>query len=324
MKAAVYRRYGGPEVVEITDMPDPSYGTRDLLVRVRATTVSAADWRFRSATAPRGMSLLMRLYTGLFRPRRPVLGVLLAGVVEAVGPEVSEFTVGDRVVANVGAGLGCHAELRAVSADGAIAKLPESVSDAQAAALVFGGSTALHYLRDAARVQPGERVLVVGGSGAVGSAMLQVARHLGAHATGVASAANRELVESLGADAIAYEERDFTTASQRYDVIVDTIGAHPYARCAPVMTEGGRLVRVLADLAGLIGAALRPRRGSHRIIGGVAPERAEDLVELVALTAAGIFQPVIDSVVPFAEIAAAHARVDTGRKRGSVVVQMPA
>ena len=189
MKAAIYRRYGPPDVVQIADVPRPDLETKDVFVKVRATTVTAGDSRLRSANVPRGFGVMVRLGFGIFGPRKPILGSELAGEVAAVGQSVSRFAPGDKVFA---ARMGCHAEYVAVPEDD-VAPMPGNLTFGEAAALTFGGLTTLFFLRDKARIQPRERVLINGASGAVGSAAVQLAKHFGAVVTGVCSAANCRL-----------------------------------------------------------------------------------------------------------------------------------
>ncbi|WP_418317071.1 NAD(P)-dependent alcohol dehydrogenase [Piscinibacter sakaiensis] len=319
MKAAICRRYGPPDVVTIGDLPVPRPGARQVLVRVRATTVSAGDVRLRSARVPRGFGLLLRLGFGISGPRHPVLGAELAGEVVDVGRSVTRFSRGNRVFASL---IGCHAEYVAVPEDAA-ALMPSGLSFATAAALTFGGLTALLFLRDKARVQPGARVLVNGASGTVGSAAVQLARHFGAIVTGVCSAGNAALVRSLGADeVIDHAAEDFTAGRERYDVILDAVGNCSFARCRRVLAPGGRLLLVVGDLPQMLGALLRPSRGDLKVLGGIASVRREDLLLLAELAERGAFKPVIDRSYPFARIADAHAHVDTGRKKGSVVIEL--
>jgi NADPH:quinone reductase-like Zn-dependent oxidoreductase len=320
MKAAVCRRYGPPDVVEIADVPRPSVGANDVLIKVRATTVSAADWRLRSATLPRGFGLLVRLGVGFSGPRQPILGAELAGEVVAVGHAVTRFAPGDKVFA---ARMGdCHAEYVAVR-EHAVAPMPANLSFGEAAALTFGGLTALIFLRDKARIQPRERVLVNGASGAVGSAAVQLAKHFQAVVTGVCSAANAQLVRSLGADhVIDYGTEDFTRGRERYDIIVDAVGNCSFDRCKPVLALGGRLLLVVGTLGQMIGAMVWPSRAGRKVLSGVASVRTADLLLLRTLAESGAFKPVIDRTYPFARIADAHARVDTGRKRGNVVIAL--
>jgi len=319
MKAAVYRRYGPPDVVHIEDVPTPEPKTNELLVRVRATTVSAGDSRLRSARVPPGFGVLMRLGFGISGPRRPVLGWEFAGEVAAVGPSVARFTVGDRVV---GTRMGSHAEYVAVRETN-VAPIPRSLTFEDAAAIVFGGMTSLFYLREKARIQPGERALINGASGAVGTAAVQLAKHFGARVTGVCSAGNADLVRSLGAArAIDYTKEDFTQTAETYDIILDAVGNCTFARCQRALAPGGRLLLVVAGLGQTLGALLRPSRAGRKVLAGVSATRAEELTFLAALVEAGAFKPVIDRTYPLARIADAHAYVDTGHKKGSVVVTL--
>jgi NADPH:quinone reductase-like Zn-dependent oxidoreductase len=323
MRAAVYRRYGPPEVVHVEEVPTPTPKDDEVLVRVRATTVSSGDWRLRSATVPSGFGPLVRLAVGITGPRKTILGTELAGEITAVGSRVTRFQVGDRVFALTGMGLGGHAELRAIRETSAIARMPGNWSFEEAATLAFGGSTALFYVRDQTKVQRGERVLVNGASGTVGVAAVQLARHAGAEVTAVCSAANEPLVRSLGASHVVdYAREDFATSGKTWDVILDTVGNCSVARCLPALAPGGRLGLIVAGLGEVLGATLRPRRSGRRILAGSSAERAEDLRALAELAEAGILKPVIDTVFPLDRIVEAHARVDTHRKTGSVVVTM--
>jgi NADPH:quinone reductase-like Zn-dependent oxidoreductase len=199
--------------------------------------------------------------------------------------------------------------------------MPPNLTFESAAGLTFGGLTSLFYLRDKARVQPGERVLINGASGAVGSAAVQLAKHFGATVTGVCSAANAPLVRSLGADhVIDYAKEDFTQARETYDVILDTVGNCSFTRCKPVLAHGGRLLLVVASLGQLFGALLWPSRAGRKVLSGVNAARPDDLQFLRTLAESGAFTPVIDRTYAFARIVDAHAYVDTGHKKGNVVV----
>ncbi len=321
MKAAVCHAYGPPEVVTIEDVPAPVVGDRDVLIRVRATTVNSGDWRLRSGIAPRGFGLLIRLAMGITRPRNPVLGTELSGDVESVGRAVKQFAVGDRVFANVGANLGAHAEFIAVSEDAAVTTIPGKLTFEQAAALSFGGTTALYFLRDRARIKRGERVLVNGASGSVGSAAVQLAKHFGAEVTGVCSAANASLVRSLGATTVLdYAVEDFRSGKASYDVIFDAVGNCSFANCKDALAAGGRLLLVVGTLGQLVGANIRPLRSGKLVMAGVTPEKREDLEFLKGLAESGAFTPVVGKTLPFERIVEAYALVDSGHKTGSVVL----
>lgn len=306
----------------MVEMAKPSPADNELLVRISATTVSSADWRVRSLAMPPGFGPFARLALGLRGPRQPILGTELAGEVEAVGRDVTAFKPGDKVFAFPGSRMRCHAEYRCIPADGPVALKPSNLSDEQAAALSFGGATMLDFYRRAA-LRKGERVLVNGASGAVGTAAVQLAKHFGAEVTGICSTANLALVRSIGADqVIDYTREDFSQSSRRYDVIVDTAGTAPFSRSDRVLEKGGRLLVVLGGLVDLITAPLAGLLGKKKVIAGPASERAEYVHQLARIAAAGGFTPVVDRCYAFAEMRAAHAYVDTGRKRGSVVIRI--
>ncbi|MET0286812.1 MAG: NAD(P)-dependent alcohol dehydrogenase [Polyangiales bacterium] len=321
MRAAVYDRYGPPSVVSLGTLPKPVPKANEVLIRVHATTVSSADWRMRSLTVPTGFGVFARPAFGFFKPRKRVLGSELAGVVEAVGSGVSRFRVGDRVFAFPGFALGCHAEYRTVPEDGRIAPIPDGLSFEQAAALCFGGTTALHFLRDVGKVVAGESVLVVGASGTVGSAAVQIARHLGARVTATTSGANVERVRALGADhVIDYTLEDPLVA--QYDVIFDSIGTLDNASFKRGLKPEGRGLLIAAGLGQIVGASWVGLTSKRKILGGPAPENPEHVRQLGELAAQGKFRPLIDRSFPLAEIVEAHTLVDSGRKRGSVIVTL--
>jgi NADPH:quinone reductase-like Zn-dependent oxidoreductase len=324
MKAIVCRRFGPPEVLELTELPKPVPKDREVLVRVRATTVSAADWRARSRILPKGFGLLAGAFLGFTRPRHPILGTELAGEVEAVGKSVSRFAVGDPVFAFPGIGFGCYAEYRCVPEDGAVAPKPPNLSFEEAAALTFGGTTALGFLRRAG-LKAGERVLVNGASGACGTAAVQLAKHLGAEVTGVCSGANVELVRSLGADRVVdYTKEDFTRGGDRYDVIVDAVGSAPFSRSRGSLVDGGRLLAIVAALPEMLRAPWESFTSGKKIIAGSPGSRPEDLRFLAELAQAGRYRPVIDRRYRMEQMVEAHRYVDLGHKRGNVVVTLEA
>lgn len=320
MKAAVYRQYGPADVVTIQNWPKPVPGPNDVLIRMRACTVSSADWRIRSCSMPCGFGVAGRLAFGITAPRQPILGSELAGDVVEIGAAVRNVAVGDAVVAFSGAKLGAHAEYRCMRADAVIVRKPPTLSYETATALAFGGTTALDFFRRGA-LRAGERILINGASGAVGSAMVQLAAQAGAEVTAVCSGANAEAMQQLGAaHVVDYTRVDFAGAGNRYDVIADTVGNSPYSRVRQVLTSHGRLLLVLATLPEMLRAPWVNITSRHRLVAGPAAERVDDLRTLVDMAVDGRFTPLIDSCFTFDKIAAAHARVDSGRKRGSVVV----
>lgn len=324
MNAAVVTRYGPPDVVELRDLPDPRPRAGEVMVGVHASSVTAADWRMRSGDVPRGFGPLMRLALGWRGPRQAVLGVEMAGEVLALGEGVTRFALGDRVFAMTSVRMGGHAERAVLKESGPVALIAPGVSFETAAALPFGGTTAFHFLKEKGAVKPGDRVLINGASGGVGTAAVQLARWFGAEVTAVTSAANAQLATRLGASrVIDYQTVDFAAEGDRYDLILDTVGNCPHARVRPALAEGGRLLLVATDLMGTLGAVIRPwRQAGHRIVAGVAAERREVLELLMELAALGILTPPIDRRFPLDEIRAAHAYVETRRKRGSVMVSI--
>jgi NADPH:quinone reductase-like Zn-dependent oxidoreductase len=324
MKAAVYSAYGPPEAVRIADVATPVPGPDDALVRIRATTVSTADWRARSLVMPRGFGPFGRLAFGLLGPRQPILGTELAGIVEAVGARVTRFKPGDEVVAFLGAQFGCHAEYRVVPESANIVRKPVPLSFEEAGAMCFGGMTALYYLRSFGQVLRGDEVLVIGASGAVGSAAVQLAKHFGAVVTGVCSGANVEAVRSLGAArVIDYTREDYAASAGRFDIVFDTTGRASFAACGHLLKPGGRLLLVVATLGQLLGAGW-PRPEGKRVIAGPAKERLEDLVLLAQLAEAGAYRPLVGCSFPLEQIVEAHRLVDSGHKRGSAVISLGA
>jgi NADPH:quinone reductase-like Zn-dependent oxidoreductase len=321
VKAIVYAKYGPPSVVALAEVPKPAPKPREVLIKIHATTVTTGDWRARSLSMPPGFVLLGRLVFGLFGPRRPILGTELAGTIEAVGRDVTRFKTGDQVFAFPAASYGGHAEYRTMPEDGRVALKPANLSFEEAAALSFGGTTALSFLRDKGGVKRGDKVLIVGASGCVGTAAVQIAKHFGAEVTGVCSTGNLELVRSIGADqVIDYTREDFATAGETYDIILDTTGTAPLARCEKALKQGGRLLVVLGTLAQALGMERPSKASGKKVIAGVGAERVEDMRLLATLAEAGAYKPVIDRRYRLEDAAEAHAYVDTGRKRGSVVL----
>lgn len=322
MKAILYQQYGPPDVLQMADIAKPIPKPNEILIKTYATTVTSGDWRVRSLTVPAGFGWMTRLVFGVSRPRRLILGSELAGVVESVGEAVSRFKVGDAVFAFSDARMGCYAEYKCMPQDGAVACKPPGLSYGEAAALSFGGTTALDFLRRA-KLQRGESVLINGASGAVGAAAVQLARHFGAHVTAVCGTANMAWVRALGASqVIDYTQEDFTQNGQTYHVIMDTVGTAPFSRCQASLRDGGRLLLVLAGLADMLHAPWASLTSGKKVIAGPVSVRAEDLPLLAELAATGAFKAVIDRRYRFEQMVEAHRYVDSGRKKGNVVVML--
>lgn len=320
MRAAVYRRYGGPDVVQVEEVPKPVPKAGEVLVRVRATTVSMGDYRLRSRDLPRGMKILSSLALGVFGPRNKVLGMDIAGTVEAVGEGVTRFSPGDAVIALTGAQFGGHAEFKVMREDAAITRAPSNMDFEDAVALIFGGHTA-HAFLSRAGIKAGDDVLINGASGAVGTSAIQIAVALGATVTAVCSAGNADLVRELGAThVIDYAREDFATAGRQYDAVMDCVGNAPFERSAHVVKPGGTLMLVVADLPAMLAARRNGKRAGIRVDAGQVPSTAQVLGELVKLAETGKLRPVIDRRYRLDDIAEAHRYLDTGRKRGAIVV----
>lgn len=321
MKAIVYDRYGPPEVARLAEIPAPEIGENDILVKVAASSVSTADWRMRASAFPGGLWLPGRLMTGLFRPKNRVLGTDFAGEVARVGPAVTGFEVGDRVFGF--AGRGGHAEYVAVPANGAVARTPDSVTNAEAAALPFGALAALVFLRDYGHVAAGRRVLVIGASGGVGSYAVQIGKALGAEVTGVASAGNAAFVQSLGADRfIDYRTVDFAATGARWDVILDTVRPADFDHARRALTPGGVFLPLNFGIADMIRAPFTGRSGGPRMVTGINGDTRADLEMIAALVSEGALRPVIDSRFPMRKVRDAYARVEERHRAGAVILEI--
>lgn len=317
MRAAVVDRYGPPEVVHLADLPAPEPGKGQVLLRVHTAAVTSADARIRGARFPRGFGTLGRLAFGLRGPRRPVLGSVCSGIVDAVGPGVTTFAPGDHVAGMAGMLLGAHAELVTLRTHTA-AQVPEGVSHADAAGALFGGTTALFFLRDKGQIAPGMSVLVNGAAGAIGTNAVQLARHFGAEVTAVCSAANAPLATELGAArTIDYTTTDLGSIPDRFDLVLDAVGNLTIASGRRLLTGDGTLLLAVADLADTV-------RARGNVAAGTSGERASDIQLLLSLLADGTLRTVVDGVFPLEEIVAAHRRVETGHKVGNVLVTLPA
>jgi len=309
VRAAVYRKYGPPEVLRVTEIGKPIPKDNQILVRVFATTVTSGDVRLRKADP-----FIVRLFFGLLGPRKHVLGSDLAGEVEVVGKEVRRFKVGDQVF---GLGVKTYAEYACLKEDGPRAIKPVNVSFEEAAAIPWGAGCSLYFLRRGG-IRAGQRVLIYGASGSLGTAAVQLAKHFGAEVTGVCSTANLDLVKSLGADkVIDYTKEDFTTSGP-YDLIYHTVGKISFSRSVKSLRKRGLYVSAL-----LLAPSLRRlRAGGRKVIGGIAKVKAEDMTFLKELVEAGKLRPVIDQRFPLEQIAEAHRHVERGHKKGNVVITL--
>ncbi len=323
MKAAVFKHYGSPEEVVIEERPMPTIGAHDILIQVVATVVNSGDWRIRSLSVPRGFGPMLRLYFGLCKPRKQILGSELAGRVTAIGQQVSQFKVGDDVIAFSGVRLGAHAEYIALPEDAPIIPKPERLDWHQAAAFCFGGTTALDFLCHKGGLEAGERVLINGASGTVGTAAIQIAKHYGAHVTAVCSAEGDALVRSIGADeVIDYRRADFTESAEQWNIIMDIVGNAPWSRSKASLKPKGRLLMIVADLRNTLLASFHKDAEGRQAIAGTAREHRDDLKTLAKLVDTNEYWPIVHKVYDFNDIRAAHEMFDQGGKHGSLVIRL--
>ncbi|QOY87555.1 NAD(P)-dependent alcohol dehydrogenase [Paludibaculum fermentans] len=324
MRAAVYSRYGPPDVVRIQEVGKPIPRDNEVLVRIHATTVCAADWRLRTADP-----FLIRFMNGLLRPNKTkILGMEFSGTVEAVGPAVTRFAPDNQVFGGTGFQFGAHAEYVCLPEAGTLAAKPENMTMEEAAGVLFGGFTSLHFLRKA-NIQAGQNVLIYGASGSVGTFAVQLAVHFGARVTGVCSSSNVDMVRSLGAAAVLdYTREDFSSAGPVYDMVFDAVGYSGFERSLRALKRGGYYVRVggsgkfLAILMGALQGIWVSATGAAKVVGGVAAGSREDQLFLKGLIEAGKLRTVIDRFYPLDEIAEAHRYVERGHKQGHVIIVM--
>ncbi len=315
MKAAVYLNYGSPEVLQIKEVAKPTPKENEVLIKIHATAVNSGDCRLRQADP-----FAVRFFFGLFKPKKTILGGVLSGEIEAVGKNVKQFKVGDQVFGSTAMAFGAYAEYNCLPETGALAIKPANMTHEEAAAVPFGGTTALHFLRKA-NIQPGQKVLVYGASGAIGTTAVQLAKHFGAEVTAVCSTANLEMVKSLGADkVIDYTKTDFTKSGEQYDVVYETVNKASVSSCLAALKSGGTLLLGAAMFPEMIRGAWASVAGKRKVVFGVAAETAEAVGFLKQLMEAGKLKAVIDKKYPLEQIAEAHHYVDKGHKKGNVVI----
>lgn len=319
MKAAVFKKYGPPEVLHIQERDKPAPAKNQILIRNFATSVNSADWRLRKPDPS-----AVRLFLGLIRPAksRQLLGAVFSGTVEETGNEVKNFKPGDKVFGMTGLSMGTYAEYVCIKEDAAIGIIPDNISFNEAASIPFGASTSLHFLRKAA-IQKGQSILIYGASGALGTTGIQLAKHFGAEVTAVCSAGNKEMVMNIGADYhLDYTSTDFKSLSKRYDIVYETVNRLSFEDSMRYLKEKGTLIMASAGISETLKGILSNVFRKYKVITGMAVEKPEEISYIQNLIASGDIKAVIDRTYALEEIAEAHRYVEAGHKKGSVVIEI--
>ena len=326
MKAIVWTKYGSPDGLQLQEVEKPAPKDNEVLIKVHATSVTAADTEFRRLKLPVLFSIPLRLYLGFRKPTRiRIPGTEFAGEIVSVGKDVTQYKPGDQVFGYTGLGMGTYAEYMSLtekpSALGSVlAKKPVNVTYEEAAAVPFGGLEALHALRKA-NILSGQRVLIVGAGGSIGTWAVQLAKHYGAEVTGVDKTGKLEMLRSIGADhVIDYTQENFTKSGQTYDVIFDTVGKSSFSGSLRSLKENGTYLNANPGLLGNVRSRWTSRRSSKRVIPWTAGYTATNLLALKELIEAGTIKAIIDRRYPLEQVAEAHRYVETGQKKGNVVI----
>jgi NADPH:quinone reductase-like Zn-dependent oxidoreductase len=322
MKAVVCTKYGPPKVLKLQEIAKPTPKDNEVLIRVHATTVTLYDCWMRSSTAPPGFGLLMRIATGIRKPKQPILGTEFAGKIEAVGKGVTIFKKDDQIFGYTGMSLGAYVEYICLSEDGVLTLKPTNMTYEEAAAVQQGALTALYFLRNG-NIQRGQKILIIGASGGVGTFAVQLAKHFGAEVTGVCSTPKLEFVKSLGAEkVIDYTKEDFTKSGEVYDIILDTIGKSNVGRSKRSLKKEGYFLFTTFGVPKLLKILWLKMTSDRKTFSGTLEETTEDLIFLKELIEAGNLKSVVDRTYPMEQAAEAHAYVESGQKKGQVVITM--
>ena len=318
MKAIIYKKYGSPNVLEPFDAEKPTPKANEVLIRVYATSVTTADSMMR-----RGDTFLSRILLGFTKPKKKyqILGTEFSGIIEAVGGTVKKFKAGDEVYGFRGFGTGCYAQYKCMKENGSLAIKPDNMSFEEAASVVDGATTALFFLKEKANIQKGQKVLINGASGSIGTFAVQLSKYFGAEVTGVCSTKNVALVSSLGADNVVdYTKEDFAKREDRYDIIFDTVGKSSFAHCQKALTINGQYVVTVMTLKCILQSFLTKLGNGKKVIFAMSINKTEALNYIRTLIEEGKLKTIIDKRFSLEELPEAHAYVEEGHKKGNVVI----
>ncbi len=324
MKAIVHTKYGPPDELQLLEVEKPVPGDNEVLIKIHATTVTTTDCNARNFTfVPQSFMFFARIMFGFKKPRIKILGIDLAGEIEAIGKDVKLFKAGDQVFGSPGTKFGGHAEYVCVPENGALAIKPADLSWEKAAAISLAGNTALFFIRDLAKIQAGQKILIHGASGAIGTYAVQLAKYYGAVVTGVCSATNAEMVKSLGAEkVIDYTIEDFTKSDEKYDFVFNVVGKTTFSQCKGILKPKGIYLDNMMEVKDFLKVLWTSIVGGKKIKGGVSTERAENLKFFIELIESGKLKPVIDRSFPIEKTAEAFQYVEQGHKKGNVIITM--
>lgn len=322
MKAYIFEEYGPPEMLQLKEIPRQIPKSDEILIKAYATSVSAADWRLRSFTILKGFGLIFKAMFGYPKPKKQILGSEICGIIEQIGVDVKDFKVGDKVFAFADFDLGCYVEYKVFNQNGLVCHLPQNLSFIEGGAMCFGASTALGFFKRA-ELKASQKILINGASGAVGTAAVQLAKHFGANITAICSAANAELVKSLGAGrVIDYKTQSLSDLGETFDIIMDNVGNLPFEISKNYLNENGKTLAVVADLPQMLKSIFSNFFGSKKMLSGSATTSIDDLKFLAKLAQNGEYKPVVSKIFAFNEMVEAHHYVDSGHKIGNAVVRI--
>lgn len=320
MKAVKYQKYGSPDVLQFVEIAKPLPSKNEVLIKIKATSVTNADCYMRRAD-----TLFSRLVLGLFKPKKryQILGTEFSGIIEEVGTEVKEWKIGDEIFGFRGFGTGCYAEYKCISSKGSLALKPVNIGFEEAVSYVDGATTALFFLKEKAKIKPGLKVLINGASGSIGTFAVQLAKYFGAEVTGVCSSKNIELVKLLGADKIIdYTLDDFTLSNESYDIIFDTVGKSTFSKCKKVLSKNGAYIDTIFSVSNFLQSILTGLFCNKRVIFAMSVDKKEALNFIKELVENKTLHTIIDKTYNLEQIIEAHTHVETGHKKGNIVIKI--